>query len=86
MELDANPGEIASVEIVESRIDHNVDNSFVSDKIDNDDHCHDSLFYNSLSTRAEMAKMMGSIRSVTVNDVPCAIFTTPVSGNFEDLT
>ena len=38
MELDANPGEIAIVDIVESRIDHNVDNYFVSDKIDNDDY------------------------------------------------
>ena len=33
----------------------------------------------------ELSKMMGSIGSVVVCNVPCDLFAKPVSGEFEDL-
>ena len=82
MELDANSGEISSIEVIESKIDNNMDNSFVADSMDEDTYCHDSYFLTALSTRTEMSKMMGSIGSVVVCNAPCNIFAKPASGDF----
>ena len=82
MELEPAPGEISSTKAFESAIDKTIDDAFVSDYADKDDYSLDSTFHHSLSKRSETSKMKGSIGSVTVDQQPCELFTSPMSGDF----
>ena len=85
MELEPAPGEISSTKAFESAIYKIIDDEFVSDYADKDDYSLDSNLHHNLSMRSEISQMMGSIGSVTLDQQPCELFTSPMSGDFKEL-
>ena len=86
MNVDGDEGVVASVSI--SDYNHAVDSNMLeSFQVPYSDHeiSYDDEFYNAVSERAEISKVMGTIGSVKACDGPCDLFSGPLEGTIDEL-
>jgi hypothetical protein len=87
MEVDDEYPIVASVLIsdYEDAVDNAIADSFCDDLVPEDDMGDDCKFWKTISGRAEISKIMGSLGSVTVGCDTCELFSNPVDDGIGEL-